>query len=792
MLNHDIMDAVEVRIMADLKVMKRCPNCGTLNDDDSLFCMNCRCDLSSVAAVPIDEEPTDSFFTEEIENHDNKQNLERPNTEMYEGIIPPIRESESATESMAHTTSSIPVIPPINNPEPKKDYKKYYIYGGIAALLLVAGIGLMFFMNRGESQISAYDAHITQGQKYVAEKKYEAAIDEFEQAKKIDPKKEEAYENLYYTYEKQGDIKQQQFIYNEYNIETGKTQKDMQEAQKEIYIIIIETDPVDPEPTKPEEPVTPPSYDEDAPVLEQWENVTDWNAFESSKEYTYEIRWSAVNEAEGYEFNYAIEKDTTTELTEDIKDTKFSIKFKDYEGFLAKVRAFKTVDGQKVYTPWSVIQAMDKDAVQKECDQLNPFIEQKPEEEKKEEEKKEDEFGSVDDLNDIDALFDAFLKNEIPAYNKQGGEIWFKNLQNAQEHERYAQGKRVDLDNDGEQELILTGGSATYGGMYLDAKDGKIVCFEQGEGTTGILGYGYYDGKAVICHSDTSHAGRNVYTFTVYNGADTIEDTFDLKAEYYNMSPDRYDNKDAKLTFKGQTITLQEYENLLREIFADSDPDYPFLLSDAAPSENEKTEPVEVEQPKTETEKEETQTAPVESTNDQKESEVPVEQYPKDITMDDLLEEVYEKYVFSNGLGWRTEVQIYADGTIKGHYFYETFESGEGYDVTRTESYFTAKLKNIKKTKDGVFTAEFTEYQSENPTSSDQIIEEGSTKIKVVYMEKTYGFDNCKTLTFYGPDTPITEFTDKQREYLPDQNMTGDYGWLLNNEDNYLMWGTTE
>ena len=52
--------------MADLKVMKHCPNCGTWNDDDSLFCMNCRCDLSSVDAVPIEEEPTDSFFTEEI------------------------------------------------------------------------------------------------------------------------------------------------------------------------------------------------------------------------------------------------------------------------------------------------------------------------------------------------------------------------------------------------------------------------------------------------------------------------------------------------------------------------------------------------------------------------------------------------------------------------------------------------------------------------------------------------------------------------------------------------------
>lgn len=156
--------------MADnLKRMKRCPECGTLNDDDSLFCMNCRCDLSSVEPEDIDEEPTDSFFAEEI-NH--KPQLERPNTELYEGIIPPIRESESSTESMSHTTSSIPVIPPENNPEPKKPgINKYYIFGAIAALVLAAGIGIMLFMNKGESQISAYDSHIAQGQKYVAEKK---------------------------------------------------------------------------------------------------------------------------------------------------------------------------------------------------------------------------------------------------------------------------------------------------------------------------------------------------------------------------------------------------------------------------------------------------------------------------------------------------------------------------------------------------------------------------------------------------------------------------------------------
>ncbi len=618
--------------MADnIKKMKRCPKCGTLNDDDSLFCMNCRCDLSSVEPENIQEESTDSFFAEEI---NNKPQLEKPGTELYEGIIPPIRESESSTESFSHTTSSIPVIPPENNPDPgKSGINKYYILGAIAALVLVAGIGIMFFMNRGESQISAYDSHIAQGQKYVAEKKYDAAIDEFEQAKKIDPKKEEAYENLYYTYEKQGDIKQQQFIYNEYNIETGKTEKDMQEAQKEIYIIIVQPDPApDPEPVpQPEDSKEPETFDEDAPILEEWENVTDWGSFETSKEYTYEIKWSTVNEAEGYELNYVIEKDTVTEYTDDIKDTKFQTKFKDYAGLIAKVRAYKTVDGEKLYTPWSVIQSKDKDAVEEECEELNPYIELVP------------------------------VPIEEPA----------------------------DTDHND---------NSTQTEKDTDKKE---------ESST---------------EQDT----------------DKKEDTSSQKEEASNTD----DKKEE--------------------------------VSTPAEKEPEKEEQKQEEETKVE------------------EPEVPVEQYPKDVTPLELLEEVYEKYIFSNGLGWRTEVQIDADGMIHGYYHYETYDSGEGYDITREESYFTAKLKNIKKVKDGVFKAEFTEYKNENPGSGEQIIEEGSTRIKVVYLDKTYGFENCKTLTFYGPDTPITEFNDQQRSYLPDQNMSGEYGWLLNNEDNYLMWGTIE
>ena len=42
----------------------------------------------------------------------------------------------------------------------------------------------------------------------------------------------------------------------------------------------------------------------------------------------------------------------------------------------------------------------------------------------------------------------------------------------------------VDLDNDGELEFILE--NPVYGDMCFDCKDGKVVCFAQGDGTTAI------------------------------------------------------------------------------------------------------------------------------------------------------------------------------------------------------------------------------------------------------------------------------------------------------------------
>ena len=77
------------------------------------------------------------------------------------------------------------------------------------------------------------------------------------------------------------------------------------------------------------------------------------------------------------------------------------------------------------------------------------------------------------DDKESDELLDAFLAGEIPAFYGDAGEssINFDQLPvDEEDWISYSVGERIDLDNDGENELILNG---PYGGMYIDARGGK-------------------------------------------------------------------------------------------------------------------------------------------------------------------------------------------------------------------------------------------------------------------------------------------------------------------------------
>lgn len=168
--------------------------------------------------------------------------------------------------------------------------------------------------------------------------------------------------------------------------------------------------------------------------------------------------------------------------------------------------------------------------------------------------------------SESEELLDEFLAGKIPAVydGEEESAIMFDDLPFDEEDWcSYSVGERVDLDNDGENEQIMKG---PYGGMYLDARNGKVYVLAEGEGTAGVLFYTYYDNAAWIVHSDTTHVGRQVYWLTRFDGDGNVVDEFVLAAAYWDSPDSRYD-ENSDFTYRDNKISMEEYEALRKEIF---------------------------------------------------------------------------------------------------------------------------------------------------------------------------------------------------------------------------------
>ncbi len=78
-----------------------------------------------------------------------------------------------------------------------------------------------------------------------------------------------------------------------------------------------------------------------------------------------------------------------------------------------------------------------------------------------------------------DELLDRFVNGEVSAHclYDTAKTFYITELDmDSEEWDAYSIGDREDLDNDGEEELILCG---PYGGKYLDARDGEVYEFLQ-------------------------------------------------------------------------------------------------------------------------------------------------------------------------------------------------------------------------------------------------------------------------------------------------------------------------
>lgn len=154
-------------------------------------------------------------------------------------------------------------------------------------------------------------------------------------------------------------------------------------------------------------------------------------------------------------------------------------------------------------------------------------------------------------------LFDLFINGSVNAVDSSDSTFSITDL----DEDAYSVGEQVDLDNDGENELIING---LYGGMYLDARDNKVYKFAGGDGTAVVLSYTYYNGAVWIMYSNQSSAGFEYYHMEKYEGADhlTAEMNFGEEFDVNNVGAG------VKYTLNETEISYNEYSELCSKIFA--------------------------------------------------------------------------------------------------------------------------------------------------------------------------------------------------------------------------------
>ena len=159
-------------------------------------------------------------------------------------------------------------------------------------------------------------------------------------------------------------------------------------------------------------------------------------------------------------------------------------------------------------------------------------------------------------------LFAKFLANEIPAYESDGNALYFRDLQSRHRGYAYSGPSYTELDNDGENEMILTWGDTPVHTYYFDAKDGKVKIFVSNDSTVWSF-HTRFRGAVWVGDADTSHGNRQIYTLYRYKGADKLVEQTELSAWYQGSTY----NSTSDFEFGGKAITMAEFEKIKKEIY---------------------------------------------------------------------------------------------------------------------------------------------------------------------------------------------------------------------------------
>lgn len=175
---------------------------------------------------------------------------------------------------------------------------------------------------------------------------------------------------------------------------------------------------------------------------------------------------------------------------------------------------------------------------------------------------------NADSERTAEELLDLFINGSISAVDPTDltSAFYITDLNmDSGEWDSFSIGEKVDLDNDGENELIING---PYGGIYLDARDNRVYKFAAGEGNACTLSYTYFNGNdrnIWIMYSNRMNAGYEAYHMEKFEGADNLVAEINFGEELVDS-----DNAESetKYTWNGEAISYDEYTALCSKIFA--------------------------------------------------------------------------------------------------------------------------------------------------------------------------------------------------------------------------------
>lgn len=169
---------------------------------------------------------------------------------------------------------------------------------------------------------------------------------------------------------------------------------------------------------------------------------------------------------------------------------------------------------------------------------------------------------NIDSEMTSEELLDLFINGSVRATDLTSSFYITDLNMDSEEWDSYSVGEKVDLDNDGENELIICG---PYGGIYLDARDNKVYEFAAGEGNSLVLSYVVYYGETWVMYSNRMNTGYESYHMEKFEGADNLVAEMNFGKEVVD---ENNTESGMKYTLNGTEISYDEYTKLSSQIFA--------------------------------------------------------------------------------------------------------------------------------------------------------------------------------------------------------------------------------